>query len=148
MIILPECSDDEVSNALRDLTKRIAKKNPELKAGGLLGGEYGYGCAYEDEIFIMHPFCWCEKTSCPWCIYCDCHENEGCDWCRGLNKHADKGALSPDDPPHAAAPNFWHKKSGLRIWWYKYIGRDMVIYTPNENSKKINIPKIIKECYR
>ena len=23
------------------------------------------------------------------------------------------------------APNFWHMESGLKVWWYKYIGREM-----------------------
>jgi hypothetical protein len=27
--------------------------------------------------------------------------------------------------PNQSAPNFWHKASGLRVWWYKWIGRDM-----------------------
>ena len=27
--------------------------------------------------------------------------------------------------PSQSAPNFWHKPSGFKVWWYKYIGRDM-----------------------
>jgi hypothetical protein len=35
---------------------------------------------------------------------------------------ADAGAL-----PSQGAPHFWHKPSGVRIWWYKYIGRGMEV---------------------
>ena len=34
--------------------------------------------------------------------------------------------FAPRPYPHTA-PQFWHKKSGSRVWWYKYIGRDMEI---------------------
>jgi len=27
--------------------------------------------------------------------------------------------------PGRPAPNFWYKPTNLKIWWYKYIGRDM-----------------------
>lgn len=147
-IILPEQYDDDVSNALRDLTKRLAKENIDLEVEELLSGEYSYGCDYEDETFKMHPFCWCEESVCPWCPHCHCYADKICDWCRSINHHADKGALNPDEPPHQGAPNFWHKKTGVRIWWYKYIGRDMIIYTPPTSSKKLNIPKTIKECFK
>lgn len=26
-----------------------------------------YGADYENDVFMMHRFCWCEKESCPWC---------------------------------------------------------------------------------
>ena len=32
-----------------------------------------------------------------------------CDYCKGLVGNA---------------PNFWHKKSNFKVWWYKWIGRD------------------------
>ena len=38
--------------------------------------------------------------------YCWCGKRD-CAWCTGR------------------APNFWHKPSGFKVWWYKYIGRDM-----------------------
>ena len=56
-----------------------------------------YGADFENDIFSMHQFCWCE--------------NEGCKYCREENP----------------APNFRHKASGLQIHWYKYIGRTMEI---------------------
>ena len=27
--------------------------------------------------------------------------------------------------PNQTAPNFWHKPSGFKVWWYKHIGRGM-----------------------
>lgn len=32
--------------------------------------------------------------------------------------------------PGKCAPNFWHKPSGLRVWWYKYIGRSQEVFGP------------------
>ncbi|GIV82579.1 MAG: hypothetical protein KatS3mg051_1933 [Anaerolineae bacterium] len=29
--------------------------------------------------------------------------------------------------PGGNAPNFWHFETGLKVWWYKYIGRDMEV---------------------
>ncbi len=43
-----------------------------------------------------------------------------CDFCLGKGVFATHGA-----EPGRGAPHFWHKPSGLKIWWYKYIGRDM-----------------------
>lgn len=57
-----------------------------------------YGTDYENEVFMMHPFCWCEKSDCAWCGSAE--ERKG-------------------------APNFWYKPTDLKVWWYKYIGRGM-----------------------
>lgn len=95
-----------------------------------------YGTNFENEVFLMHRYCWCEEGNCPWCAGCYCESNDWrggekapagrkCDWCAGIHKWADKGALPPDQEPHYGAPHFWFKPSGFRLWWYKYIGRDM-----------------------
>ena len=52
-----------------------------------------YGCNIKNDSFSMHQYCWCES--------------EACEYCREV------------DPE----PNFHHKKTGLKVWWYKYIGR-------------------------
>lgn len=54
---------------LVELTKYITKEifNGERQGGGILGGEYGYGVKYENNTFMMHPYCWCEKEDCKWC---------------------------------------------------------------------------------
>lgn len=55
--------------------------------------------------------------------YCWC-EREDCPWCEG------------------EAPNFLHKASGLKIKWYKWIGRSMEV----ENPKNADIASIFREC--
>lgn len=40
-------------------------------------------------------------------------------------------------------PNFWHKPSGLRVHWYKYIGRSMTI---NRSIEQSEWQKIYNEC--
>lgn len=41
------------------------------------------------------------------------------------------------------APNFWHFDSGLKVWWYKYIGRGM---ETNMEVSDRDIRRIIEEC--
>ena len=65
-IVLPERSEDSISESLRELTRQICLKTDDDGSGGL-GGQYGYGCNYENNIFMMHRECWCEKDNCPWC---------------------------------------------------------------------------------
>lgn len=61
-IILPE----EASGELVELTEYLVSKLG-LDGGFGLGGENGYGVDYENDVFMMHPYCWCDKLSCPWC---------------------------------------------------------------------------------
>lgn len=71
-IVLPEVAHDRISVDLRDLTEEIAKKDSELLASGLLGGEFGYGCEYENPVFEMHPYWWGD---------CECgHEDAAWQW--------------------------------------------------------------------
>lgn len=74
-----------------------------------------YGANFENSIFRMHVYCWCEEDACPYCREID-----------------------PE-------PNFWHKASGLKVTWYKYIGRGMEI----EGVEKPEwICNIITECLK
>ncbi len=41
--------------------------------------------------------------------------------------------------------NFEHKRTGIKIWWYKYIGRDMLIEANSEMTAK-EWNSILKEC--
>lgn len=151
-IIFPRVSDEPLTDMLVAITKELADRDPDSVAHGLLGGEHGYGGRWDSDVFQMHPYCWCEDPQCAWCAGCYCHDNswrdcdkadEGtrCDWCAGVHRFAEKGALPPDEWPHYGAPHFWHKASGLKVWWYKYIGRDM---------QTINLPAdltpIFAEC--
>jgi len=31
-----------------------------------------YGMPWNDAVFLMHPFCWCDRDDCPWCRGCQC----------------------------------------------------------------------------
>jgi hypothetical protein len=143
-----------------------------------------YGADYENEVFMMHSYCWCENDDCPWCTGCDCpatafhyyvddlevsfdewmafykqevgtidfatateeekqsfwkrsdeanrRRNHGhdkiCDFCRTGGVAASKGGEAGKP-----APNFWYKggkHQELKVWWYKYIGRDMETNRP------------------
>jgi hypothetical protein len=180
-LIFPEQDGDELSLGLMALTEAIAKRLPDEVAHGMLGGEFGYGAYWDSDLFMMHPFCWCEQSDCAWCGGCECPEttlhfliddrdvtrqewmdyyhlhvhgmteaeiyasgrhpfdmpsnerlskeaNEHrsqrhdpeCDYCLVKGVFAEKGAEAD-----RGAPNFWHKPSGFKVWWYKYIGRDM-----------------------
>lgn len=160
IVHLPERTIDRVSEGLCLLTERIDAIDPELVAHGFLGGQHGYGADFENDVFKMRPYCWCDAPNCPWCGGCDCdtvptvdgkdvtydewiafydqerakgidpdainerrdHRLRGprCDFCTGKGVFATNGS-----EPGMGAPNFWHKPSGFKVWWYKYIGRDM-----------------------
>lgn len=120
IIYLPERSDDLISASLRTLTEHIAKNTKSDVSSGLLGGEYGYGAWFENDVFMMHPFCWCERMDCAWCRSCECDY----DWKTDVTLSecaACKGEL-PRSEPH-----FRFKPSGAEARWYKYIGRSMDI---------------------
>lgn len=134
-IILPERRRDLVSERLRELTERLCNVLDEDGAGGL-GGDYGYGVNYENETFAMHRFCWCSGDDCPWCSWTP---EKGAHF---QEKNTAHGAL-----PHAGdglAPNFWHKRTGFRVWWYKWIGRDNEI----ENMDGYPFEDIFRDCIK
>lgn len=138
-----------------------------------------YGTDFENDEFMMHRYCWCERDDCPWCAGCDCpdtayhyfvdgkevtwdewmqfyrdlvgpacyepggsHDPEAlreydrksaaankrrtsrhdpeCDFCKGVGVATKHGG-----EPRRPAPNFWYKPTDFKVWWYKYIGRDM-----------------------
>lgn len=141
-IFYPVPDDGPISDGLRALTEAVHRSGlADGGEGGLFGGSFGYGANYENDVFLLHRYCWCEDPQCPWCGGCYCASNDIrglpesqsaapetlCDWCADVHRWADKGALRPDEEPHYGAPHFWHKPSGTRIWWYKYIGRSMSI---------------------
>lgn len=56
---------DYISGDLYDLSEMLGQLNPEEQAHGLLGGEWGYGQEFDNDVFEMHPYWWgdCE---CPY----------------------------------------------------------------------------------
>lgn len=210
-VVVPYRATDALSEALVRLTRTLHETGrADGSQGGLFGGEFGYGANYEDDTFLLHRFCWCEREECPWCggcledygdpehtgdcyqwavhrdllaegfvqapwtdgpytrppegwsydrrrevedrvrakwcaildlsfpfacmVHCTCGAKDEwlarvraceCDACTASGAYGEAGAL-----PGRVAPNFWHKPSGVRVWWYKYIGRGMEVHIP------------------
>lgn len=125
VVHLPTVSGDVVSDWLVALTKRITEVTGEETGYGL-GGRYGYGENFENDVFMMHRYCWCERSDCEWCRCCNCTADEEC------------GAGCASNLP--AAPNFLHKASGASVRWYKYIGRGMEVDVANW-------PAVFEDCF-
>lgn len=83
------------------------------------GGEWGekYGVLLNNEVFSMHPYCWCDGESCQWC------------W--------EEGEKGP------RAPNFHYKPLDFKVEWYKYIGRDMRM---NKSLSIPECAKMLSDC--
>jgi hypothetical protein len=52
----------DYSEGLYEISKALCLKNPEAQAHGALGGEYGYGQNFKNEVFEMRPFWWGDCT--------------------------------------------------------------------------------------
>jgi len=68
-IYLPPVADEieQLYFGLITLTEAIAQIANDSVAHGCLGGEFGYGAKYENDVFMMHPYCWCDSEECEWC---------------------------------------------------------------------------------
>lgn len=86
-----------------------------------------YGTTVENDVFLMHQYCWCEKEdgSCLWCMHGDHPRFDELLRAKfpggAYDEHAGRRYYDP--------PNFWYKPSNFRLTWYKYIGRDMASNT-------------------
>lgn len=56
-----------LGDALYELSDHLARHNESKQVHGCLGGAYGYGQEFENDVFAMHPYCWCEKDECLLC---------------------------------------------------------------------------------
>jgi len=65
-VVVPARFWTDISEGLVELTKMCHLAGHDISAG-LLGGEFGYGARVDNDVFMMHPFCWCDKDDCPWC---------------------------------------------------------------------------------
>lgn len=136
-------SERQIADDLRALTRALVERGHPT-SGGLLGGEYGYGAYFENDTFTMHPYCWCEQDTCPWCNVCLCDEGATVylldgkptdDWDAWLDAPDSRRSTHTDETKQCArcrtgqeaAPNFLHKPSGTTVHWYKYIGRGMEV---------------------
>jgi len=100
------CRTDLLEAALRAIAESHASDD---ELAGLQPSKYG--TTVDNDVFMMHPYCWCEKEDCPWCRL------------------------------HDSEPNFRYKPTGLEVRWYKYIGRGMETnreYRPDEIAKMLS----------
>lgn len=81
-IVLPERANetDPLEFGLLALTEAISKIDEAAVAHGVLGGEFGYGAKWENEVFEMRPFYWGD---------CDCRADERSEVWHKANPHAD-----------------------------------------------------------
>jgi len=125
-IITPPIASRDIDLDLVNLTEYLTKKlfAGERQGGGLLGGEYGYGVDYENDVFMMKPYCWCEKEDeCIWCMMNDPKENPN--WHKMYNEIKER--FGEECANWGSAPQFYFKPSKTWIRWYKWIGRDTEI---------------------
>ena len=172
-------TEGEVGAGLVLIVAALGRSGVPL-SGGLLGGEFGYGAIYENSVFEMHPFCWCDRDDCAWCANCSCPESAWHHFVDGREVSAEKfdefftnevgeypTGSSPEESmawevrankanerrhttkealchwcvhPELVRANFFHRASGTKITWYKYIGRGMEI------ELKGNWAEIVAEC--
>lgn len=198
-IVVPGRSDgEELADGLRHLTETICTALKREEGYGL-GGEFGYGTEFENEVFAMHQFWWgdCE---CGWAeLSCDESHDSGCyqvalstaekaagvHWeqkndfsydekgrrreviyarlitefdlpKRGCAIHCTctydpvrfpawfqafkKGPAGHAEDCPVERPHFHHKPTGLKVRWYKWIGRDMEI------QGSVDVARILAEC--
>lgn len=188
-----ELKADWASDALYELSEKLGKMNPDDQAHGFLGGEYGYGQEFENNLFIMRPYYWGDCD----CGYEDvgyydgkhknCYQNHykeiypehyylhskieqkkvdvavkklckemgltypagsavhcTCDYHKRVEEwHKQVGfPMGHKETCATVLPNFHHKPTGLKVSWYKYIGRGM---SANQ-EKPENWHKLIAEC--
>jgi hypothetical protein len=65
-VMIPKGATTKIENGLVELTKFLSKKL-KIETGYGLGGKFGYGVDFENDVFMMHEFCWCEQPDCGWC---------------------------------------------------------------------------------
>lgn len=64
--VFPQGATTDTELGLVELTRQLRLKTGESGGFGL-GGRDGYGIDYENDVFMMHHFCWCESEDCKWC---------------------------------------------------------------------------------
>lgn len=78
-VVLPERNWSALEEGLWALTETVNKADPELVVHGFLGGEFGYGANFENDVFAMRSFYWGD---------CDCGRDEREDVFWSTHEHA------------------------------------------------------------
>lgn len=94
---------------LNSILCEIGEKN--LPQGELSGVGEIYGVDIDNDVFMMHPYCWCDKEDCSWCGEV------------GIMPEILRKGLNIKYSETKRSPNFWYKPLDFKVWWYKYIGR-------------------------
>lgn len=107
-----------------------------------------YGADYRNDTFQMHTYCWCEQNDCPWCAFAEVsadgihyingEEVTPQEWKNFMETLREFGAEDGK-----SAPNFWHFQSGLKVWWYKHIGRGTEV---NKALPLDELIRIVLDC--
>ena len=108
-----------VSHKLYELSEILAEIDPSEQRHGFLGGEFGYGQEFKNDVFEMHPYWWGD---------CTCGQEE-----------APNGCLSECK---TRLPNF--RCGDISVSWYKYIGRGM---STNIKQSKKDWRKVFDKCF-
>ena len=66
-LLIPIQGDLGIAEGLVLLTQVLHEQGYAEASGGGLGGTYGYGCRFENNTFLIVPYCWCEESKCPQC---------------------------------------------------------------------------------
>ena len=121
--------ENKIADDLNLLTDKLSRLGLQTSDG--LGGPTGYGTYFENEVFGMHPYCWCDQNDCAWCAGCTCddgvysfYSKEGIEVSleNYLTNISDNYLLKDEKlicdyckGVVVVAPNFWHKKSNSWI---------------------------------
>lgn len=101
-----------------------------------------YGIDYNNDVFSMKPYCWCETDDCPVCAICSCPDSAYTYYINGRQVNMDTWMRGTDDGKRTfrgnkdlmcdwcagrrkREPLFLHKPSGSTVSWYKYISRSL-----------------------
>lgn len=107
------------SEKLYALSEQLGRMNPKAQAHGCLGGEWGYGQDFKNDVFEMHPYWWGE---------CTCGAGDESD------EHKDECKLM--------LPNF--RCGDIEISWYKYIGRGMTV---SRKVSREELREMFRKCF-
>lgn len=122
-IVLPPRDRDFLSESLRMLTRAICEAHPEIEGGYGLGGEFGYGETFENDVFSMQRYYWGDCT------------------CGAMDTGPDEPERDCEPTCPMQLPNFRHKASGFEVRWYKWIGRGNEL----KNEPK-DLDAVMTEC--
>ena len=92
-------------DGLYEISSKIILKTDGPEA--LKGALPSYGEEFKNDVFEMHPQYWDDDCLCGWEEQAENFED----------------THPPSETCPLVRPNFHHYRSGLKVWWYKYMGR-------------------------